>query len=120
MNNRIQVNIDKLDMNWFIGIYDFEYEKPQRVLIDINMEVVGSNNEFFDDDYDDVVCYKTIIEDIEKLNKSGHIRLVENLGYKICDICLKYDKVLEVKVKISKVDAFANAKGVGVTIKKSK
>lgn len=120
MSGRIQVNIDKLDMNWYIGIFDFEYEKPQRVIIDISMIVTGSDNEFENDDYDDVVCYKSIIEDIENLNSSGHIRLVETLGYKICNICFEYDKVLEASVKVSKVDAFDHCDGVGVTIKKAK
>ena len=65
MTQTIIVKVEKLKLDWFIGIYDFEYEKPQSVVIDIDMEALAPK---FDgnEDYEDVVCYKTIVDEIKK------------------------------------------------------
>ena len=113
----INVHIEDLKIDWYIGIFDFEYEKAQKVVIDIFLNVLAPK--FSEkDDYDDVVCYKSIIDSITELSKNGHVRLVETLGDKIADLCLKDQRVLSAKVKVTKPDAFDFVSSVGITVLK--
>jgi|MDSZ01.1.fsa_nt_gb dihydroneopterin aldolase len=119
MTQTIIVKVEKLKLDWFIGIYDFEYEKPQSVVIDIDMEALAPK---FDgnEDYEDVVCYKTIVDEIKKMRDMGHIRLVETLADKICNLCLNNKKVMNVTVSVSKIQAIDEVQGVGVKLHKKK
>ena len=117
MLKTIKVHIEELKVDWFIGIFDFEYEKAQKVVVDISLNVIAPA--FSEkDDYDDVVCYKSIIDDIIELSKNGHVRLVETLGDRIADLCLKDQRVLSAKVRVTKPDAFDFVSSVGITIEK--
>ena len=117
MTKTITVNIDDLKLDWFIGIFDHEYETAQPVIINIKLKVTAPT---FDDteDYDDVVCYKTIVDKIKELQACGHVRLVETLANKICDLCLADKRVLKATVDISKPNAIDEAGGVGVKLSK--
>ncbi len=119
MTQTIIVKIEKLKLDWFIGIYDFEYEKPQSVIIDIDMEVFAPK---FDgnEDYENVVCYKTIIDKIKSLRDMGHIKLVETLADKICNLCLNDKRVINVTVSVSKIEAIDEVQGVGIKLYKNK
>ena len=117
MVKTLKVHIEGLKIPWFIGIFDFEYEKAQMVQIDIDLIVVAPS--FSEkDDYNDVVCYKSIIERIQNLSIQGHVRLVETLGSRVADVCLKDKRVLSADVKITKPDAFDFVESVGITISK--
>ncbi|MGB1361184.1 MAG: dihydroneopterin aldolase [Alphaproteobacteria bacterium] len=115
--NTITVKIDTLKLDWYIGIFDFEYEKAQPVAIDIEMIVKAPT---FDgnEDYDDVVCYKTVVDKIKELNKGEHIRLVETLANKVCDICLADNRVETVTVNVKKTAIIDECASVGVELTK--
>ena len=72
------------------------------------------------EDYEDVVCYKTIVDEIKKMRDMGHIRLVETLADKICNLCLNNKKVMNVTVSVSKIQAIDEVQGVGVKLHKRK
>ncbi len=113
----MQINIDCLKIDFFIGVFETEFKNPQTVIMDIKiqMEIKEVN-----DNYEQVVCYKKIIDKIEDLKTQGHIKLVETLAEKVADICLSWDGVICAEVKVSKPDAISNAKAVGVKILKQK
>ena len=69
-----------------------------------------------DDDITNVVSYEYIVNDIEGLINSGHFGLLETLAEKISKICLKDERVLNVTIKIEKLDVFKNARSVGIEI----
>ena len=50
----------------------------------------------------------------------GHIRLVETLADKICNLCLNNKKVMNVTVSVSKIQAIDEVQGVGVKLHKKK
>ena len=119
MTHTIIIKIEKLKLDWFIGIYDFEYKKPQSVIIDIDMEVLAPK---FDgnEDYENVICYKTIVDKVKKLRDMGHIRLVETLADKLCNLCLNDERVVNVTVSVLKIQAIDEVQRVGVKLHKKK
>ena len=55
---------------------------------------------------------------IRKIVATGHINLVETLAELIADRCLEDPRVKKVKVRVEKMDVFADATSVGVEIER--
>src|SRR3546814_2748442 len=49
---------------------------------------------------------------------AGHVRLVETLAERLADECLADRRVLSVRVRVEKLDVFADASSVGVEIER--
>ena len=117
MLKTIKLYIHGLKLSWFIGILDFEYERSQIVVFDIDMDVVVPKKEE-DMSVENIVCYKSIVDSIKALREQGHVRLVETLAHRVAHVCLRDRRVVCVSVKLSKPNAVPEAENVGVIIKK--
>lgn len=113
--DRILINDLVLDCR--IGVYAHERLAPQRVRINVNLEVRnGIRHEA--DDIADVVSYEGILEGIKALAAGDHINLVETLAERIADLCLADARALCAKVKVEKLDIEPNAAGIGIEIER--
>ena len=63
-----------------------------------------------------VLCYEGLILKVRQLSMSGHVNLVETLAENLADLCLREPAVLSVKVRVEKLDVFADAASVGIEI----
>jgi len=66
-----------------------------------------------------VVCYAEIVAGVREIVAAGHINLVETLAERIAARCLSDGRVRSARVRIEKLDVFADAASVGVEIERS-
>jgi FolB domain-containing protein len=100
-----------------IGIYDHERMAPQRVRINVDLAVSESVTDT-DDDIANVYNYEDVIIGTKAVIASGHIDLVETLAEQIAAHCLKDSRVEDVRVRVEKLDVYAEAESVGIEIER--
>jgi dihydroneopterin aldolase len=65
-----------------------------------------------------VVDYEKVAETARTIVRSGHVRLVETLAERIAEACLADRRVHVVRVRVEKLDIFADATSAGVEIER--
>lgn len=98
-----------------IGIHRHERDAPQRVRINLDLSVEEGGAPIHDA-IADVVCYEDIATGARAIIGGGHINLVETLAERLADFCLRDARVAAVRVRVEKLDVFADAASVGVEI----
>jgi dihydroneopterin aldolase len=101
-----------------IGVYSHEKHSEQRVRI--NLELTCVEHPAINDEYQNVVCYAAVVENIRRLLAEGHINLVETLAERIAALCLEDHRVLGAKVRVEKLDVIPEASAVGVEIERQR
>ena len=64
--------------------------------------------------------YDHIVADIKAIIAGGHIELIEILAEQVADICLRFERAVQVRVAIAKLDIIDEADAVGVRITRRK
>lgn len=100
-----------------IGVHRHEKKKAQRVRINLDL-AVREGPRAASDRLADVVCYETIVNGIRALIGQGHVKLVETLAERIATLCLQDRRVESARVRVEKLDVFADAQSVGVEIER--
>ncbi|PWC35390.1 hypothetical protein TSO221_29950 [Azospirillum sp. TSO22-1] len=112
-----RIHIKDLMLMVRIGVYDYEKQAPQRVRVNVAMDVVQGVTPF-DDNIDNVVSYDVIVDGIKALAARGHINLVETFADGIAELCLVDSRVRTVRLTVEKLDVFPETDGVGVEIER--
>ena len=112
-----RVFVKDLVLAALIGIHRHEKDGRQRVRINLEMEVVETEQPV-QDRLADVVCYEDVVTAIRGIVAAGHINLVESLAELVADRCLMNPRVIKVQVRVEKLDVFADASSVGVEIER--
>ena len=112
-----RVFVKDLVLAALIGIHRHEKDGRQRVRINLEMEVVETEQPV-QDRLADVVCYEDVVTAIRGIVSAGHINLVESLAELVADSCLMNPRVIKVQVRVEKLDVFADASSVGVEIER--
>jgi len=114
-----KVIIKNLIARGIIGVYDWERDKPQEILINIvlygDLKKAGKS-----DDIKDSINYKTIAKGAQALAENCQRLTVEALANDISSYCLETPGVKKAKVRIEKPGAVRFAESVGVEIERSK
>ncbi|MGH1455362.1 MAG: dihydroneopterin aldolase [Alphaproteobacteria bacterium] len=108
-----KILINGLTIEMSAGIYDFEKDKKQRVIFDLEITVKNSQSP---QNINDVVSYETICTNIENLCQSQHYDLLETLAEDIYTKCLSDDKILHTELIIKKPDIIKNTESVGIKL----
>jgi dihydroneopterin aldolase len=106
-----------LVLPWRIGVRHHEEDRRQRVRINLDL-IVREQIDPEADNYHDVTCYETIIENIRQMAASGHVKLAETVAHKIAMMCLAEPYAEEVTVRVEKLEAIHDAASVGVEIRR--
>jgi dihydroneopterin aldolase len=112
-----RVFVKDLVLAALIGVHRHEKDGRQRVRINLDMEVIESEQPV-QDRLADVVCYEDVVTAIRGIVAAGHINLVESLAELVADRCLEDRRVRKVRVRVEKLDVFADASSVGVEIER--
>ncbi len=99
-----------------IGVHRHETIQPQRVRI--NLDLAVREDRELQDDLMNVVCYERLTDAVRALVAGRHIKLLETLAEEIAAICLADERVQSVRVRLEKLDVFADAASVGVEIER--
>ncbi len=112
------VFVRDLVVDTFIGVYDFEKDNKQRVRLNLDLAVFEGDVSSVADDIQNVVCYEKISNEVRAVCDNGHTNLVETLAEEIAIVCLSHGQVRSVRVRVEKLDVFADAASVGVEIER--
>ena len=112
------VFVRDLVIDTFIGVHDHEKDDKQRVRLNLDLAVFEGDVSSVKDDIQNVVCYEQISNEVRKVCDNGHTNLVETLAEEIAIVCLSNAQVRSVRVRVEKLDVFADAASVGVEIER--
>jgi dihydroneopterin aldolase len=108
----------------FIGVHAFEHEARQRVRINIDLAVDDAGARTVSraapgrDDLTRVVDYEKVAQQVRDIIAAGHVRLVETLAERIAEACLIDPRVRVARIRVEKLDVFADMTSVGVEIER--
>ena len=101
-----------------IGVYRHERNGKQRVRINLDLDIAEPATPPADR-LADVVDYETLVVGLRRLTEAGHVNLVETLAERIAGICLSDARVRRARVRVEKLDVFADMDSVGVEIERA-
>lgn len=101
-----------------IGVYPHEHRGTQRVRVNVDLAVQETGDGL--DRLDQVLNYEQVVEAVRAIAGSGHTRLVETLAERIAAACLDDARVLTARVRVEKLDVFAETGSVGVEVERRK
>ncbi|MBT3436961.1 MAG: dihydroneopterin aldolase [Oceanospirillaceae bacterium] len=111
------VYVHGLTVETVIGIFDWEREIKQKVVLDIEMAVDISPSAATED-IDRTVSYKDVSDRLTQFVQVSEFLLVETMAEEIAALVLSEFPVPFVRIKLGKPDAIANAADVGVIIER--
>ncbi|MGA3403918.1 MAG: dihydroneopterin aldolase [Acetobacteraceae bacterium] len=107
-----------------IGVYPHEHTAPQRVRINIDLGVEDDGARALSrarvgrDELSRVVDYEKVAASVRGIVAAGHVRLVETLAERIAEACLADPRVHLARIRVEKLDIFADATSAGVEIER--
>ncbi len=98
-----------------IGLFESEKGRKQRVRFSVD---AGCHYRSLADceQRHQVVCYKSIVDEIENELSIGHVDTVETLADRLCNRILSDKRVLWVTLKVEKLEAIEGAASVGIQV----
>ena len=112
-------------LNASIGVHKHEQQATQRIRVNIDLAVADagaaaniSRAPVGHDDLTRVVDYETIVNRVREMVAGGHVQLVETLAERLAEACLNDPRVKIARVRVEKLDVFADAASAGVEIER--
>jgi dihydroneopterin aldolase len=114
-----RVFLRDLVMMAHIGVYPHEEGVQQRVRVNIEFGVRDEAGLAIGrDDLSRTVSYERVVQLVRRIIDEGHVRLVETLAERIAAGVLADLRVRVVRVRVEKLDVFAELDSVGVEIER--
>jgi dihydroneopterin aldolase len=110
-----------------VGVHDFEHDARQRIRLNVDLAVLdegGPHDRPFSlaaparDDLSRVVDYEAVAARVRNIVTAGHVRLLETLAERIAEACLEDKRVRMIRVRVEKLDIFADIAAVGIEIER--
>lgn len=117
-NSLRHVFVRDLMLDAHIGVHQHEKLGPQRIRVNVDLAVFEKDVDGIGDQLANVVCYEEVVSGIRGLVAEGHVNLVETLAEQIAALCLEDRRVRVARVRVEKLDVFADATSVGVEIER--
>ncbi len=100
-----------------IGVYRHERDAPQRVRLNIDL-AIADDAAGATDRLEDTVSYEHIVDSARAIVDARHYNLVETLAEALAAMCLDDPRVRAARIRVEKLDVFANTGAVGVEIER--
>ena len=111
------VFIEALEVETVIGIYDWERNIRQKVVLDVEM-AFDNRKPAASDKIEDTVNYKAVSKRLIAYIEASNFELVETLAERCAAIIRDEFDVPWVRLRLAKPGAVTGAKSVGVTIER--
>ncbi len=112
-----KVFIEQLEVITTIGVYDWEQEIKQKLVLDIEMahdnRPAGKS-----DDVVDALDYAQVSQAVLSNIEGGRFLLVERVAEEVAELIMSRFNVPWIKVRLTKPGAVPQAAGVGVVIER--
>jgi len=110
------ISIEQLEIICIVGILDHERKFPQKVLMDIDLEM-DLNPFLVSRNLEDSADYAEIASFLTKWITEAQFDLLETLAIESCNIVLKkWTQISQCKITVKKPAAIPNAKYASVSI----
>ncbi len=112
-----KVFIEKLEVITTIGVYDWEQQIKQKLILDIEM---AHNNRLpgKSDDVADALDYAQVSKSVLEHIENGRFLLVERVAEEVAELVMSKFAVPWIKICLTKPGAVPQAAGVGVIIER--
>jgi len=112
-----------------IGVHAHEQRGHQRIRVNVDLGVRDDGAGRLSrapvlragvgrDELSRVVDYEAIANRVRAIVATGHVRLVETLAERIAEACLEDARVDLARIRVEKLDVFADAASAGVEIER--
>jgi len=109
--------ISELRIETVIGIFDWEREIKQAIVLDIEL-ATDITAAAASDHIDDTIDYKTLTKRIITFVEASEFQLVETLAERVCELVRNEFSVPWVRLKLNKPGALRGARDVGILIER--
>ncbi|MAB58934.1 MAG: dihydroneopterin aldolase [Verrucomicrobiales bacterium] len=113
-----KIFLNELKVDTIIGIFEWERNILQTVIIDLEMSA-DIAKAAASDEVIDALNYKSVAKRVQGFVEKSSFQLVETLAEHIASIILDEFSVIWVKVRVNKPGAIRGSRGVGVEIERS-
>ena len=113
------VFVRDLEIDAHIGVYRHEHGRTQPIRINVDLAVHEAKHPI-SDSLENVVDYEKVVRDIQEIVSKGHLKLVETLAELIAESCLQDQRVVTARIRIEKLAALEETRGVGVEIERTR
>ncbi|PJC85886.1 dihydroneopterin aldolase [Vibrio sp. HA2012] len=114
-----KVFIEQLEVITTIGVYDWEQEIKQKLILDIEMahdnRPAGKS-----DDVADALDYAQVCQAVLEHIEHGRFLLVERVAEEVAELLMSRFSVPQVWIRLTKPGAVPQARGVGVVIERQR
>ena len=118
MSNSVDlVFIRELQVNTIIGVYDWEREVRQTVVLDLEM-ATDNKRAAASDNIADALNYAAVSGRLIEFIGNSQFQLIETMAEQVATIVLNEFKVPWLRLRLCKPGAVAQAKDVGVLIER--
>lgn len=100
-----------------VGVWAHEHGRTQRVRINLDLAVIEPEAPV-PDRLEAVVCYDQLTRSVRELAGGEHVQLIETLAERIAALALDDPRIASVRVRVEKLDVYADASAVGVEIER--
>jgi dihydroneopterin aldolase len=100
-----------------IGVWAHEKGRSQRIRVNIDLGVEEPEMPAADR-LEAVVCYDQLSRTVRALAAGEHVHLIETLAERIAQAALADARILQVRVRVEKLDVYPDAASVGVEIER--
>jgi dihydroneopterin aldolase len=112
-----KVFIEQLEVITTIGVYDWEQEIKQKLVLDIEM-AHDNRPASKSDDVVDALDYSTVSTAVLDHIANGRFLLVERVAEEVAELIMTQFSVPWIKIRLTKPGAVPQAKAVGVIIER--
>ena len=113
-----KIHIEGLEVFALIGVYDWERDHQQRLIVDVELSA-DLSLAAQTDDVNNTLNYAQIAQGISHFSAKSDYKLIEALASNMAEWLLQTFPMLKsVRLKLSKPDILANAKNVAVEFTK--
>ena len=109
--------INELRIETVIGIFDWERQMKQTVILDMEL-ATDIKKAAESDSIDDTIDYKTLTKTVITFVEVSEFQLVEKLAEKICELVRKEFGVSWIRLRLNKPGALRGARDVGILIER--
>jgi len=109
--------INELKIETVIGIFDWERQIKQTVILDLEL-ATDITKAAASDHIDDTIDYKTLTKAIINFVEASEFQLVETLAEHICELVRNEFGVAWLKLRLNKTGALRGATDVGILIER--
>lgn len=111
------VFLRNMELQASIGVHPHEHQAAQRIRINVDLGVAEDPAER-EDRLHRVVDYERLASTVRRIVGARHVNLVETLAEQLAASCLEDERVLLVRVRVEKLDVFADTEAAGVEVER--